>query len=111
MTLSVTAFIQLVKVSHLLFMKHIFFIKIIAIIERLARRAALTALPLVRTLVVVAIHVLVEIGLHFIQRAIDFLSKSDLVELILDYLVQALNAPIGLRVTSFGSRVLNGAKV
>ena len=71
---------------HLLFIEHISFIKFIAVIERLPWRAALTALPLVRTLGVVAVHVFIKVDLNKSTKSL-FVSrhntKRDLVLLAL----------------------------
>ena len=80
---------------HLLFIEHIFFIKFITVVERLPRCTALTALSLVRTLCVVAIHVLIKVGLYFFRRGVKLLSEGHFVKLILDDLVQSLDATIG----------------
>ena len=71
------------------------------------RRTALASLALVGSLVIVASHKHVQIGLHLIERGVEGLSEGDRVKLVLDDLVEPLGAAIGLRVTHFRARVLN----
>lgn len=56
---------------------------------------------------VVPDHEGVKVGLYLLQRLIEFLSEGYCVKLVLDGLLELLDAPIGLRMPWLRLRVLN----
>jgi len=68
-----------------------------AVLERRHRRSPTAHFPLVRAFIVVRVDPLVKIRRQLFRSCVNFITGSDLIELIQDGLMEALADPVRLR--------------